>query len=172
MTNRRSILAVPVPVVSNTRVFPSRNGAFLQSRRLPVRATARRQVRLRIPLCGVGEYASAESLVFLDMAEKSLVCPRELHCSHPRTRMGTRLPSAGTDAGHQTSAWGLSTCYSAVTPTLREAPQPVVLQFFTSCIIFSHDTVLTRRTSRGIIAVMSITGRDISNPGRRTSPTQ
>ncbi len=35
--------------------------------------TARRQVSLRIPLCGVGEYASAESLVFLDIAEKSLV---------------------------------------------------------------------------------------------------
>ncbi len=30
-------------------------------------------VRLRIPLCGVHEYASAEILAFLDLAEKSLV---------------------------------------------------------------------------------------------------
>ena len=60
----------PVSIVGS---FPSRNGAFLQSRRLPVRATARRLISLRIPLCGVGEYASTEILVFLDLTEKSLV---------------------------------------------------------------------------------------------------
>jgi len=45
-------------------------------------------VNPRLSLCGVQEYASAESLDFLKLAENRSFLPRELRCSHPEFQDG------------------------------------------------------------------------------------
>jgi hypothetical protein len=48
-------------------------------------------VRRRISLCGVHEYASAQILAFLDLAEKSLVSASRTALSPPEFPDGNRL---------------------------------------------------------------------------------
>jgi hypothetical protein len=51
-------------------------------------------VRLRIPLCGVLEYASAEIVVFLELAQNSLVSASRTKQFPPEFPDGNRLAQA------------------------------------------------------------------------------